>query len=87
MKIKIETMYLLQNDDGYTIAVCPGEDARLEFRDGTYFEGEISKITDHTVTIMRNGEDYTYNADEIADIKVDGPIQNARCQRGDEMRM
>ncbi len=71
MKIRKETTYILENEDGIkALAPAPGQQVELMFQNGQYQSGEISEITEKVITISRNDGDYTYDADEIQDIKM-----------------
>ena len=71
MKIRKETTFILENEHGVqALAPVPGQNVELAFPDGTYHAGEVSEITERAITISRSDGDYTYEASEIADIKM-----------------
>ena len=70
MKIRKETVNVLENEDGIkALAPTLGESVHLVLRDGAYHAGKVSKITGDSITIRRKDGDHTYSADEIEDIK------------------
>jgi len=76
MKIKKETAYILENEDGMkALAPIPGESIEIELRDGTYHTGQVQEIADNAITIVKGDGDHTYDASDVVDIKMCAPVQ------------
>jgi len=76
MKIKKETVYILENEDGMkALAPLSGESIELELRDGTYHTGQVMEIVDNGITIVKSDGAHIYDANDVVDIKMCAPVQ------------